>query len=134
MSNVFHTTKLAGDRVLVQGTDANESTILDSTQFDELVARDSFKDAEASFNDAVQSFFAPIVEAAETAETLLTMARELADPAFSFELEPEVKGVEGKPAVRLHLDHDTVVLRMIASGDTSRLLWVNGQIEIVAIA
>lgn len=132
MSNTFNTTKLAGSRVLVQGSDEGESMILDSSQYDELAARTSLKEAEAAFSDAIKEIFAPLTEAAEKAEAIAKLAREVTDPAFSIELEPAVKGVQERPAVVVHLDHDTVILRMIASGDTSRLIWVDGCIEIVA--
>lgn len=124
--STFNTTRLANHRVLVEG-DGNQQ-ILDSTQFDDLLQHEAVNDAEEVFNDQVASFFAPLTEAAEALAHNMAQA---VDPAFIYVIDEGQDHTEGKGRVVIDLDHDTVVLRLIDSGDTSRLVWVAGAIEIL---
>lgn len=133
MSNVFNVTRLAGARALVQGTDEGESTILSTIEFDRLKGNTSLKEAEADFDAKVKEFFAPVVEASEAFEQAKKAALTVNDPAFRVVVQEAIEATAGQHE-RVHiLGRDTAILRLIDSGDTSRLLWVNGSIEITAL-
>ena len=132
MSNVFNVTRLAGKRALVQGTDEGESTILFTTEYDELKGNTVLKEAEAEFDTKVKEFFAPVTEASEAFEQAKKAALTVNDPAFRVVVREAIEATAGqRERVRI-LDRDTAILRLIDSGDTSRLLWVNGSIEVTA--
>ena len=64
----FSTLSLTGERIVVKGTDIEGGvgeTILDASQWNELKARKTFDSATDAFNEAVEAFFAPLMEAAE---------------------------------------------------------------------
>lgn len=133
MSNVFNVTRLAGKRALVQGTDEGESTILFTAEYDELKGNTALKEAETDFGAKVKEFFAPVVEASEAFEQAKKAALTVNDPAFRVVVQEAIEATAGQHE-RVHiLGRDTVILRLIDSGDTSRLLWVNGAIEITAL-
>ena len=133
MSNVFNVTRLAGARALVQGTDEGESTILFTAEFDELKGNTALKEAETDFGAKVKEFFAPVVEASEAFEQAKKAALTVNDPAFRVVVQEAIEATAGQHE-RVHiLGRDTAILRLIDSGDTSRLLWVNGAIEITAL-
>lgn len=133
MSNVFNITRLADDRALVQGTDEGETAILWTGEFDRLKGNTALKDAEADFGAKVKEFFAPVVEASEAFEQAKKAAQQVNDPAFRVVVQEAIEATAGQ-AERVHiLGRDAVILRLIESGDTSRLLWVNGAIEITAL-
>ena len=133
MSNVFNVTRLAGARALVQGTDEGESTILLTIEYDELKGNTALKEAETDFGAKVKEFFAPVVEASEAFEQAKKAALTVNDPAFRVVVQEAIEATAGQHE-RVHiLGRDTAILRLIDSGDTSRLLWVNGFIEITAL-
>ena len=133
MSNVFNITRLAGERALVQGTDEGETTILYTDEFDRLKGNTALKDAEADFGAKVKEFFAPVVEASEAFEQAKKAALTVNDPAFRVVVQEAIEATAGQDE-RVHiLGLDAAILRLIESGDTSRLLWVNGAIEITAL-
>ena len=133
MSNVFNVTRLAGQRALVQGTDEGESTILLTIEYDELKGNTALKEAETDFGAKVKEFFAPVVEASEAFEQAKKAALTVNDPAFRVVVQEAIEATAGQHE-RVHiLGRDTAILRLIDSGDTSRLLWVNGFIEITAL-
>ena len=133
MSNVFNVTRLAGQRALVQGTDEGESTILFTFEYDELKGNTALKEAEADFGAKVKEFFAPVVEASEAFEQAKKAALTVNDPAFRVVVQEAIEATAGQHE-RVHiLGRDTAILRLIDSGDTSRLLWVNGAIEITEL-
>ena len=133
MSNVFNVTRLAGARALVQGTDEGESTILFTIEYDELKGDTALKEAEADFGAKVKEFFAPVVEASEAFEQAKKAALTVNDPAFRVVVQEAIEATAGQRE-RVHiLGRDTAILRLIESGDTSRLLWVNGVIEITEL-
>ena len=133
MSNVFNVTRLAGARALVQGTDEGESTILFTIEYDELKGNTALKEAESEFDAKVKEFFAPVTEASEAFEQAKKAALTVNDPAFRVVVQEAIEATAGQTE-RVHiLGRDTAILRLIESGDTSRLLWVNGAIEITAL-
>ena len=133
MSNVFNVTRLAGSRALVQGTDEGESTILFTMEYDELKGNTALQEAEADFGAKVKEFFAPVVEASEAFEQAKKAALTVNDPAFRVVVQEAIEATAGQTE-RVHiLSRDSAILRLIESGDTSRLLWVNGTIEITEL-
>ena len=133
MSNVFNVTRLAGARALVQGTDEGESTILFTMEYDELKGNTALKEAEADFDTKVKEFFAPVVEASEAFEQAKKAALTVNDPAFRVVVQEAIEATAGQTERVRIVQRDTAILRLIESGDTSRLLWVNGTIEITEL-
>ena len=133
MSNVFNVTRLAGQRALVQGTDEGESTILYTVEFDELKGNTALKEAEADFGAKVKEFFAPVVEASEAFEQAKKAALTVNDPAFRVVVQEAIEATAGQTEQVRIVRRETAILRLIESGDTSRLLWVNGAIEITEL-
>ena len=133
MSNVFNVTRLAGARALVQGTDEGESIILFTFEYDELKGNTALKEAETDFGAKVKEFFAPVVEASEAFEQAKKAALTVNDPAFRVVVQEAIEATAGQCEQVLILGRDTAILRLIDSGDTSRLLWVNGAIEITEL-
>ena len=133
MSNVFNVTRLAGKRALVQGTDEGESTILYTGEFDELKGNTALKEAEADFGAKVKEFFAPVVEASEAFEQAKKAALTVNDPAFRVVVQEAIEATAGQTERVRIVQPDTAILRIIESGDTSRLLWVNGAIVITEL-
>ena len=128
----FNTTILAGQRVLVTGSKKNQQTILDSSEWDSVKAHQAYYLAGDEFDAAVAAFFAPIVEAAEQANTALAESLPKRDDAFVVVLSEGIEGVEEVEPEVVQLGRDAAILRMIESGDTSRLIWVGDTIEITA--
>jgi hypothetical protein len=127
----FTTQKLVGHRVLVTGADilGNEgSMVLDSTQWDEVNDRKEFSQAEADFDAAVEAFFAPLNEAADAVKAKLEKPE---DPTSYVVLSEGTEGVKPEPAVLVRLSPDSVVLRIIESGNTDRLVWVLDRLEVL---
>ena len=133
MSNVFNVTRLAGARALVQGTDEGESTILFTAKYDELKGNTALKEAETDFGAKVKEFFAPVVEASEAFEQAKKAALTVNDPAFRVVVQEAIEATAGQTERVRIVQRDTAILRLIDSGDTSRLLWVNGAIEITEL-
>lgn len=128
----FNTTPLVGERVLVKGTDiagTSGSTVLDGSQWAELNAHKALNKATEAYDDAVEEFFAPLVEAAEQ------MKQAIAKPTDSIGFVVLDEGTEGetfRPRQVVELTRDSVILRIIESGDTTRLVWVDGDLEVTA--
>ena len=136
MSGIFNVTELAGHRALVTG-DANQQCILDTTERDELRFMLENREVDEMFNQDIEDFFDPLTRAAELHdlrhEMLAQQLNQADDPAFSLVLKEAVEGVEAVKEERVVLGHDSVVLRLIDTGRTDRLVWVgNDRIEIVA--
>lgn len=131
--SMFNTTKLAGHRVLVQDDIGERSEILDSTEWDEIKLHVAHHEAADAYDATIMEFFAPLLEAADAAsESLAKLAAEANDPAFTIVVSEGTEGVEAEPAETITLSRDSAILRMIESGDTSRLVWVGNRIEIIA--
>ena len=132
MAQSFTTIKLAGHRTLVEGFDnmgTAHQTILNSEEFDEIEEYFEQEQADEVFNQAVAEFFAPLTEAAEQHRDQVAQG---IDPAFLLIVEEGQTGQAARDQVVIALGLDTVILRMLASGDTSRLLWVGDEIEVLA--
>lgn len=136
----FNMTPLANDRVLVKGFSEEDpsfphSVILDATEFNMIQEDERAVVAGADFDAAIESFFAPLTQAAGA---LQDARKPVVDPAFMYVVQEPQEGQEARPLVVAELDHDTVVLRMLHEGDYSRLLWValgdgKSTIEILAL-
>ena len=132
MAQSFTTIKLSGHRVLVEGFDnmgTAHQTILNSEEFDEIEQHFELEQADDVFNQAVAAFFAPLTEAAEQHRDQVAQG---IDPAFLLVVDEGQVGQAARDQVVIELGLDTVILRMLAVGDTSRLLWVGDVIEVLA--
>ena len=130
--SMFAQTQLAGDRVLVQGPNG-EQCILDADQFNELKKHQAFNAAAEEFDQVVNEFFAPMLDAISLIQDKLGATEIRADDPYVLVLEPEVQGAEGRPAKTVYLEHDTAVLRMLDAGQEDRLIWIGSdRIEILA--
>lgn len=130
----FSLTRLVGSRVMVKGSDSfgtQGQCVLDSTQWDEVQSNTAYDQAIEAFDAAVADFFAPIIEAAEATAVAIERPQ---DPSSYVVLSEAVEGVEGKPAQLIHLTNDSIVLRLIESGDDDRLVWVDGGLEVLELA
>lgn len=128
----FEVKRLVNHRAIVSGTDTfgvTGSAALDTTQWDEIQANVKFDQATEAFDEVVEEFFAPMLAAADNVKAALVPRPE--DPASYVVLSEEVEGVEAKPRVLVRLDDDTIVLRLIDSGETDRLVWVDGKLEVL---
>jgi hypothetical protein len=134
MSN-FTTTALVNERVLVQGTDflgVEGKTVLDSSQWTQVNQHKQFDQATDEFDAAVAAFFQPITDAAEKVKTATTRDE---DPSSFVVLSEEVEGVQAKPAHRVSLTKDSIILRLLEENpQTDRLAWVGDDLEILAAA
>lgn len=133
MSN-FTTTQLIGDRVLVRGEDrfgVTGETVLEGFAWAQVKRHKAFKDAEATFSEAVESFFEPLLAAADKLEGSLQVRKPNPDTYVVLN-----EGVEATPGVErevIHLDPDSVVLRLIEAGQGDRLVWVMDRLEVIDV-
>lgn len=131
----FSITRLVNHRVLVKGEDSfgtTGSVTLNSQQWDEINADKQYSQALEAFDSAVESFFAPLIEAADAATAATLQGPQ--DPMSYVVLNEEVEGVQAKPAQLIHLNDDSIVIRLIESGDTDRLVWVDGRLEVLELS
>lgn len=128
----FSIQKLMNDRVLVKGSDVfgtSGTTTIDATQWNDLNARKDVSKAQEDFDAAVEEFFAPLIEATEKA------TKSLEKPTDSLSYVVINEGSEGVAATPRHtvaLTKDSIILRLIESGDTDRLVWVDDELEVLA--
>lgn len=121
----FTVQNMLGSQALVQGTDDlgnSGSVVLDTTQWDEVKQDEKFSTAKADFDAAVEEFFRPLTDAAEAAEAAQQQTYD------DLEYVVVTEGQEGQAPVEqeiLELNRDSIILRIIESGDTSRLIWVS---------
>ena len=132
MSNVFNTQRLAGQRVLVTGSEPEQQQILYSDEWDDVKHLLAHRVADDAFNSAVEEFFAPLVEAATAAEQELLATLPAVDDAFTVVISEGTEAVEGEDPQIITLSRETAILRMIEEGKTDRLIWVGSSIEILA--
>lgn len=129
----FTTTRLIGSRVLVRGTDVTGTdgeAVLDTTQWDELNQHKAVDAATAEFDKAVEEFFAPLTKAAEAVGKKLERPTDELDYLVIHEGTDAVAGV---PAHVVQLSHDSKVLRLLEQGNSERLVWVMGHLEILDV-
>lgn len=131
MSNTFKTTALAGDRVLVTGQSdgVSQKIVLDGSEWAAIKRTDSLKAAAQTFDASVEQFFAPLTDAAEA---VAQAAKVEIDPAFYVVEQEATTAVHAQREVLRHLELDTVILRLIESGHTDRLIWIDNTIEVLA--
>lgn len=128
----FTTINLANDQVLVEGTDIrgnSGSVVLDGTEWNAVQERDRINGAFKKFDESVEAFFAPLVEAAKQVSEAHKVT---IDPLLYIVEQEEVQPQEGKSERLIRLGADTVVLRAIALDKTDRLIWVNGTLVVTA--
>lgn len=131
----FQTQELMDNRVLVTGSDVfgnKGQTTLDSTQWTELNARSDLNLAQQAFDETVEAFFAPLMEAAEK----LQQAVERPTDSISYVvLDEGSEGEAARPANIVRLTRDSIILRLIEQGDTDRLVWTDSStLEILKAA
>lgn len=130
----FKTMNLTGERVLVKGTDNFGTTgevVLDARQWNEVNRHRNVAEAGQAFDAEVDEFFAPLLRAAEKFDTAQTGRDE--DPIAKFVIREGSEGVQARPEQAIHLNRDSVVLRLIERGDTDRLVWVGDQLEVLEV-
>ena len=127
---MFNQTRLAGHRVLVEGSTDDRFTVLDSTEYDHMYGDDQFTKASEEFDLVVAEFFKPITEAAEMIREKIEMS--VVEDPYVVVLQDEVKSTAGRPRKTVLVSHDTAVLRIINSDDHSKLRWLGNTIEILA--
>jgi hypothetical protein len=130
---MFTITRLVGDRAVVAGTDTFGSEgkcIVSTTQWDEVNANTAYKQAEADFTSAVEEFFAPITAAHEAMHRKVERPE---DSASYIVLDEGTEGTPAKPRHLIKLSRDSVILRLVEQGDTSRLVWVDDELEILEV-
>lgn len=129
----FAITQLSGHRALIEGTDIRGTAgqqIVDSAQWDAIKSRTQAEAAAADFDQVVHDFFAPLTDAADALEQL-TAKEDIDRDAYFVAREPVV-AVEGIKGLAIELTHDSRLLRCIeANYADPRLLWVNGELEIL---
>ena len=128
----FTTINLANDQVLVEGTDIrgnSGSVVLDGTEWNAMQERNRINGAFEKFDESVEAFFAPLVEAAKQVSEAHKVT---IDPLLYIVEQEEVQPQEGKSERLIRLGADTVVLRAIALDKTDRLIWVNGTLVVTA--
>ena len=128
----FNVTNMVNDRALVKGVDkfgTTGSQVICTVQWNELVKRDQHMLAHEAFDDAVEQFFAPIVDA-QDALVASAQGKE-PDPITYVVLEEAVEGVQGKDEIRVKLNDSSVILRIIENGELDRLIWVNDALEVL---
>lgn len=128
----FNITQLAGNKVLVDGTDFRGTpgeTILDGTGFAQLQEQERLRGAHEEFDASVDEFFAPLLEAAQKLEAKHEV---VLDPLTNIVLDEGSEGEVRRSATIVELDTDTAILRAIDSGNTDRLVWVKEQLVLTA--
>jgi hypothetical protein len=127
----FTVTRLANSRALVKGTDytgTDGEQVLNTHQLDELDRVAKINAAQSEFDTAVEDFFAPLMAAAEKAEKA---GAQTEDTDFTYVVSEGSEGVQAEERKIVKLWHDSVVLRLIATGKQNRLVWVAGELEII---
>lgn len=130
----FSTINLTGERVLVKGTDrfgTDGETVLDATEWNEVQRHLGFSKAKESFDASVEEFFAPLMAAADQLQEQLSVPKP--DPDSYIVLDEGEEGSAGRSREVIKLGHDSIVLRLIARGETDRLVWVMDQLEVMAV-
>ena len=131
--STFIRTDLANHQVLVQGIDEQgtpRQVVLDSNQWHAVNGLSATKVAEEEFDAALKEFYAPLMQAESKLQAALNETQE--DPDFHLVIQEEVEPTEGVRREVIRLEKDTVILNLIANGETDRLVWVGDTIAIKA--
>ena len=130
----FTKINLTGERVLVRGQDStgrDGETVLDGSEWAEVNRRLSLKTATVQFDEAVEQFFAPLMEAVEKLEA--AGIKQDTDPMSYVVLEEGNEGEASTERVVHHLSKDSIVLRLLENGGDDRLVWVGDTLEILEV-
>lgn len=130
----FTTATLTNDRVMVKGTDrfgTEGTTVLDGSEWAQVKRHQAFHTAESAFDQSVEEFFAPLMAAADQLEQALSVPKP--DPITYVVLDEGEEGTDGRERSVIKLSPDSVVLRIIESGETDRLVWVMDSLEVMTV-
>lgn len=130
----FTTLALTGGRVLVKGQDhtgVTGETVLDGSEWAQAKQQATHFEAHEGFEAAVEEFFAPLVEAAEKLESSLAMPT--LDKSSYFVIDEGEEPTEGRTPTVIKLGRDAVILRLIEEGQSDRLVWVAGELEVLEV-
>lgn len=125
-----------GTEALVSGSDeagTTGTTKVSTVQWDEINGEKAYSQAESSFEGAVDAFFKPLLEAAEKLHDAKGTVARPDDPAAYVVFEEPTEGVRATPGRLVKLNRDSIILRLVEQGDTSRLIWVNSELEILEV-
>ena len=117
---MFEVTPLLTGGTMVKGTDvtgAEGSTVLWSDAWQAVQMAKAQSEAMAEFDARVEAFFAPLTEAADKLATL--------NQPSEWETVTIGEKVEGQDVKVIRLDHDGVLLRLLAETDGSQLRWLD---------
>lgn len=132
--STFTTLNLSGQRVLIKGTDSQGTqgqTVVSSEEWTEVKRHTQHSEAHEDFDRVVAEFFAPLTEAAEKLE--LAFNQQTRDPISYVIINEGVEPTPGQEEVVIKLSPDSVVLRLLESGDTDRLVWVGDKLEVLEV-
>jgi hypothetical protein len=124
---MFEVTPLLTGGTMVRGTDvtgAEGSTVLWSDAWQAVQKAKAQDEAMSEFDASVEAFFAPLTEAADKLASI--------NEPSEWETVTIGEQVEGQTAKVIHLDHDGVLLRLLAETDGSSLRWLD-QSTLVAV-
>lgn len=124
---MFEVTPLLTGGTMVTGTDATGkegSTVLWSNAWAAAQLAQQQDAAMAEFDASVEAFFAPLTEAADKLASL--------NEPSEWETVTIGEKVEGQSAKVIRLDHDGILLRLLAETDGSSLRWLD-QSTLVAV-
>lgn len=121
MSNIFNTTALANDKLLVTGT-ADQKTVLDVAQWNRLKRELKVAELQSNYDETIMEFFAPLIAADEAMAKAMTQN---IDPAYTIVVSEGVPHECGAPAQIEHLCEDSAIARLIELGELDRLVWVS---------
>lgn len=132
----FTTRNLAGNRVLVQGTDIDGNTgktVIDGSEWAELRARKTHQELHGVFDEKVREFFAPLVDAVDA---IAEQHAPQVDPTYTLVLTEGVEASEGVAEEVVVLSKDSVILRLLEEDSASpRLIWITDtELEILEAA
>ena len=117
---MFEVTPLLTGGTMVKGTDvtgAEGSTVLWSDAWQAVQMAKAQSEAMAEFDARVEAFFAPLTEAADKLATF--------NQPSEWETVTIGEKVEGQDVKVIRLDHDGVLLRLLAETDGSQLRWLD---------
>lgn len=132
---MFTTTELADGQIIVEGTDVrgNEGQmVVNGSQWFALKRRTAHSEAVTRIDDAIAELVAPIQAAVDAANETLRLPE--LDPLLYIVEQEEKEGVPFQQKITTKLNHDSVILRAIETGQDNRLIWVNGVLVLTAQA
>lgn len=135
MTAQFTITRLVGHRAIITGQDqfGTEGRILvDTRQWDEVLRLTARDQATQEFDQAVEQFFAPLTEAVEAFEQ--AQQRRAEDDLTTVVVREPVEGAHAQPGLKITLNPDSLLLRLVEAGNFDRLVWVHDDVlEVLAL-